>query len=221
MTQYNTLHLRLSNSELNKLKSGITNGTEVLELLRFLKDMKFLKLSSNVVPDSNDENNFSHKLSLTNTQISKLRKAFGNDSSANIKLSKTILHKIGQSGGCLDRLSRPSLKPGLPLMKSVLNNSSINNRCRYSLENFWTGTTTLIISNEEMNAIMKIVKSPEESALLIKGASETIQNEAKERKGKIFSMLLGTLGVSLLGNLLAGKTTIRAGESAIRVGQDF
>ena len=60
--------------------------------------------------------------------------------------------------------------------------------------------TTLIISNEEMNDIMKIVKSLEEFGLLIKGISETIKNEAKEHKEQFLGMLLGTLGVSLLGN---------------------
>ena len=72
----------MSNSQLNKLKSGIKNDTKVT-----------LKISSNVGGDSNDENNFPHKLLLTNTQVSKLRKAFANNSSANIKLSKTQLHK--------------------------------------------------------------------------------------------------------------------------------
>ena len=69
MIQYNTLKVKLSNSQLNKLKSGIKYGTEVI-----------LKISSNVVGDSNDENNFLHKLLLTNTQVSKLRKAFANGS---------------------------------------------------------------------------------------------------------------------------------------------
>ena len=78
-----------------------------------------LKLSSNVIGDSNDENNFPHKLLLTNTQVSKLCKAFANNSSANIKLSKTQLHKIGQSGGFLGRLLGPLLNTGLPLMKNV------------------------------------------------------------------------------------------------------
>ena len=70
---------------------------------------------------------------------------------------------------------------------------------------FGSGNTTLIISNEEMNNIMKIVKSLEESGLLIKEVSETIKNEAKEPKVGFLSMLLGTLGASLLGNLLTGK----------------
>ena len=76
MTQCNTLNVKLSNSQLNKLKSGINNGTEVT-----------LKISSNIVGESNDENSFPHKLLLTNTQVSRLRKGFTNSSSANIKLS--------------------------------------------------------------------------------------------------------------------------------------
>ena len=74
-------------------------------------------------------------------------------------------------------------------------------------------TTTLIISNEEMNDIMKITKSLEESWLLIKGVSETIKNEAKEQKGRFLRILLGTLGASLLENLLTGRGTVRAGEN--------
>ena len=80
------------------------------------------------------------------------------------------------------------------------------------------GKTTLIISNDEMEDIIKIVKSLEDSGLLLKGVSETIQNEAKEQKGGFLSMLFGTLGPSLLGNILADKGTNRAGEGIIRVG---
>ena len=109
MTQYNTLNVTLSNSQLNKLKSGIKNGTEVT-----------LKISSNVVGDSNDENNFPHKLLLTNTKVSKDRKAFANNSSANIKLSKTQLYQTRQSGGFLSRLLGPLLKTALPLIGNVL-----------------------------------------------------------------------------------------------------
>ena len=65
--------------------------------------------------------------------------------------------------------------------------------------------TTLIISNDEMKDIIKIVKSLEDSGLLLKGVTETIQNEVKEQKGGFLSMLLGTLGASLLGDLLIGK----------------
>ena len=83
--------------------------------------------------------------------------------------------------------------------------------------------TTLIISNDEMNDILKIVKYLEDSGVLLKGVTETIQNEAKEQIGGFLSMLLGTLGASLLGDLLtknlSGKGGIRAGEGAIRAGE--
>ena len=82
--------------------------------------------------------------------------------------------------------------------------------------------TTLIISNDEMDDVLKIVKSLEDSGVLLKGASETIQNEAKEQRGGFLSMLLGTLGASLLGDLLtknfSDKGVIRAGEGTIRAG---
>ena len=72
-----------------------------------------------------------------------------------------------------------------------------------------------------MNDIMKIVKSLGEFGLLIKGIGETIKNEAKEQKSRFLSILLGTLGASLLGNLLTGKGVMRAGEGTIRAGQNF
>ena len=100
MTQDNTVNVKLSNSQLNILESGIKNGTEVT-----------LNVSSNVVGDSNDENIFPHKLLLlTNTQVSTLCKSFKNNSSANIKLPKTQLHKIEKPGGILGRLFRTITK---------------------------------------------------------------------------------------------------------------
>ena len=68
---------------------------------------------------------------------------------------------------------------------------------------FGSGTTTLIISNDEMDDILKIVKSLEDSNVLLKGVSETIQHEAKEQRGGFLSILLGTLGASLLGDILS------------------
>ena len=87
MTQYNSLNVKLSNSQLNKLKSSIKNETEVV-----------LRLSSNMIGNSDDETNFSHKLLLANRQIPNLRKAFANNSSTHIKFSKTQLSKMIQSG---------------------------------------------------------------------------------------------------------------------------
>ena len=78
--------------------------------------------------------------------------------------------------------------------------------------------TTLIISNDEMRDIIEIVKSLEDSGLLLKGVSERIQNVVKEQKGGFLSMLLGTLSASLLGNILAGKGVNRAGEGTVRAG---
>ena len=72
-------------------------------------------------------------------------------------------------------------------------------------------STTFIISNKEMNDIMKIVQALEDSNILLKGVTKTIKNETKEQKGGFLSMLLGTLGASLLGNLLTGKGIVRAG----------
>ena len=83
---------------------------------------------------------------------------------------------------------------------------------------FGSGTTTVIISNEEINERMKIVQTLEGSNILLKGVSETIKNETKEQKGGFLSMLLGTLGASLLGHLLTGKGFLRAGEGTIRAG---
>ena len=79
-----------------------------------------------------------------------------------------------------------------------------------------SGTTTLVISNKEMNDIMKIVQALENSNILLKEVTKTIKNETKEQTGDFFSMLLGTLGASLLGNL--GKGTVRAEEGTIRAG---
>ena len=75
---------------------------------------------------------------------------------------------------------------------------------------------TLIISHDEIQDILKIVKSLEHSSLLLKGVTEEVQNEVKEQKGGFFSMLLGTLGASLLGNILTGKGINRAGEGVLR-----
>ena len=149
------------------------NGTEVT-----------LKIWSSIVGDSNDERNLLHKLVLTNTKVSKLFKAFKNGSSTNIKLSKTQLHKIGQSEGFLDRLLGPLIKTGLPLIRNILKLLAKNVLIPLQLiaaasaadatiqkKMFGSGVTALIISNVKMNDVMKIVKCLEESGLVIKGVS--------------------------------------------------
>ena len=107
MTQYNSLNVKLSDSQLNKLKSAVKIESEV-----------FLRSSLNVIGDN--KTNFPPELLLTNRQVSNLRKAFANNSSTNIKLSKSQLSKMIQSGGFLDRLLGPLLKTGLPLIKNVI-----------------------------------------------------------------------------------------------------
>ena len=109
MTQYNSLNVKLSNSQLNKLKSAIKNETNVV-----------LRLSSNMIGNSDDNTNFPHELLLTKRQIANLRKAFAKNASTDIMLSKTQLSKMIQSGGFLDRLLGPLLRTGLLLMKSVI-----------------------------------------------------------------------------------------------------
>ena len=84
-----------------------------------------------------------------------------------------------------------------------------------------SGATTLIFSNEEMEDIMKIHKSLEESGLLIKGVSEIIKNKAKEQEWVFLGKLLDTLEASLLGNLVTGKGTIRTGEGTTRARENF
>ena len=148
-----------------------------------------------MIGNSNDEFNFLNKLLLTNRHVANLRKAFANHRSTDVKLSKTQLSKMIQSGGFLGRLLGPLLKTELPLMKNLIQplasvliqlgftaaasaaDAGINKKTLGSGHN-----TTVIISNTEMEDILKIVESLEDSEILLKGVSETIKNEAKEQK---------------------------------------
>ena len=105
MTQYNNLNVRLLNSQLNKLKSAIKNETEII-----------LRLSSNMIGNSNNDTNFPHELLLTDREIASFCKTFKNNSSADTKLSKTQLTKMIQSGVFLVRLLGPLFKTGLSLI---------------------------------------------------------------------------------------------------------
>ena len=167
MTQHNSLSVKLSYSQLNKLKSGIKNETEVV-----------LRLSSNMVGYSDDEANFLRKLLLTNRQVANLRKAFANYFETYIKLSKTQLSKMVPSGGFLGRLLDPLLKTGLRSMKNVIKPLAENVLIPLGLtaaasaadagiheKILGSGNTTLIISNDETGDIIKRVKS----GLLTKG----------------------------------------------------
>ena len=200
-----------------------------------------------MIADPNDKTNFPHELLLTSRQVSSIRKAFANNSSVDIKFSKAQLSKIIQSGGFLGKLLGPLLKTGLPFMKSVITplaksvliplgltaaasaaDAGIHKKILGSGNN-----TTLIISNKEMDDVIKIVKSLEGSGVLLKGITESVQNKIKEQKGGFLSMFLGTLGACLLRNLLTGKGVFharkrvnkkgkgirRAGEGIVRAGE--
>ena len=140
--------------------------------------------------------------------------------STDLKLSKVQISKIIQYGGflgsLLSKLAGSLMKVAIPLAKNVLAPlgitaaaSAIDAGIQKKIHG--SGTTTLIISNEEMNDIMKIVQALEDSNILLKGVTKTIKNDTKEQKGKFLSILLGTLDASLFGNLLAGKGIVRAG----------
>ena len=194
-----------------------------------------------------NENNFPHKLLLTNRQVPNLRQAFANHLSTDIKLSKAQLSKMIKSGGFLGRLLAQILKTGLLLIKNVIKllaksvliplgitaSDSVADAVlhqkilRSGHNNNDNNNATLIISNNELKVITSILESLENSGLLLKGVAETVQNEVKQQKGGSFSMLLGTLSASLLGNLLTdrgvnkagkGQGINRAGEGVLRTG---
>ena len=136
-----------------------------------------------------------------------------------------MIQSGGFLGNLLGKLAGPLMKVAMPLAKNVLAllglsaaMSAIDGNIKEKM--LASGATTLIISNDETDDILKIVKSFEDSGILLKGVSETIQHESKEERGGFLSMLLGTLGASLLGDVLSkglsGKGVIRAGEGTIR-----
>ena len=138
-----------------------------------------------------------------------------------------MIQSGGFLGNLLGKLAGPLMKVAMPLAKNILAPlgisaamSAIDGSIKKKM--FCSGTTTLIISNDEMDDILKIVKSLEDSNVLLKGFSETIQHEAKEQRGGFLIMLLGTLRASLLGDVLSkglsGKGVIRAGEGTIGAG---
>ena len=137
-----------------------------------------------------------------------------------------------QSGGFLGILLGPLLRRGLPLIKSVIKpltksvlvplglaaaasaaDAGIHKKILGSGHNI-----TSVVSNDDMQDILKIVKSLERSRILLNGVSETIENEAEKQRGGFLSMLLGTLGASLLSNMFTGKGVIRPGEGTVKVG---
>ena len=205
MGEYNKVNVKLSSTQLKKLKDAVKNNTGMT-----------LRISLKMF----DGNDLPHDLLLTTRQKTNLRNAFNNNTSADVKLSKAQIKKIIQSGGflgsLLSKLAGPLMKTAVPLAKNVLAPLGIT-AAASALDAgilkkiHGPGTTTLIISNEEMNGIMKIVQALEHSDILLKGVTKTIKDETKEQKVGFLSILLRTLGASLLGNLLAGEGIAKAG----------
>ena len=197
MVEYNKVNVKLSGTQLKKLKTAVENktGTSIRMNLKMFNGI-----------------DLPHELLLTTRQKTKLRNAFKNNMSTNLKLSKAQISKIIQSRGYLGRLLGPLLKTKLPIINIVIKplaksvSVSLGLTAAASAADagihkkiLGSGTTTLINSNEEMNDIMKIVQPLEDSNIfLLKGVTKTIINETKEQRGGFLSMLLGTLGASLL-----------------------
>ena len=165
---------------------------------------------------------------LTTRQNTKLRNAINNNLTTDIKLSKTQIKKLIQSGGflgkLLSKLASRLMKVAIPLAKNVLAPlglpaamSAIDGSIQKKI---YVSGVKLIIEQEDMNNIIKIIEALENSGILLKGVTKTIENETKEQRGGFLSMLLGTLGASLLGNLLIDeKGMMRAGEGIVRAGE--
>ena len=137
-------------------------------------------------------NNLPLELLITTRQKTKLRNGFENNMSTDVKLSKTRIAKIIQSGGLLGSLlnkkAGPLMKVAVPLAKNILASLGITAVASATGAGILkkihgSGTSTLIISNKEMNDILIIVQALEDSNILLKGITKTIENEIKEQKG--------------------------------------
>ena len=205
MVEYNKVNVKLSDSLLNRLKTAIKNQTGAT-----------LRMNIKMF----NRNNLHHELLLITRQTTKLRNAIENNMSTGIKLSRAQISKLIQSGGflgsLLSKLAGPLMKVAAPLSKNILAPlgitaaaSAIDAGIQKKIHG--SGTTTLIISNEEMNDLSKILQALEDFNILLKGITKTIENETKGQKEGFLGMLLGTLGASLLGNMLTGKAMLIAG----------
>ena len=174
MVEYSKVNVKLTDNQLEKLKAAPKDKTGTI-----------LKMSLKIF----DENDLPHELLLTARQKTKLRNAFSNNMSTDLKLSQAQISKIIQSGGylgsLLSKLAGPLMKVAIPLPNNVLAPvgitaaaSAIDAVIQKKIHG--SGTTTLIIPNEEMNDITKIVQALKDSITLVEGVSQTIKNETKE-----------------------------------------
>ena len=197
MVEYTKINCKLTNVQLNKLKKAVKSN-EGASLRLGIKNF--------------NKDELPHELLLTTRQNTKLRNAINNNLATDIKLSKAQIKKLIQSGGFLGKLlsksPSPLMKVAMPLAKNVLAPSGLTaamSAIDGSIQKKIHGSgVKLIIEQEDMNDIIKIIEALENSGILLKGVTKTIENETKEQRGGFFSMLLGTLGASLLGNLLTG-----------------
>ena len=205
MVEYNKINCKLSNVQVNKLKRAVKSN-EGTTLRLGIKNF--------------NKNELPHGLFLTTRQNAKLRNAINNNLATDMKLSKAQITKLIQSGGflgkLLSKLAGPLMKVSLPLAKNVLAPLGLTAAMSAIDGSIQKKLIKLIIEQEDMNDIMKIIEALENSGILLKGVSKTIENETKEQRGGFLSMLLVTLGASILGNLLTGgKGIITAGEGSI------
>ena len=212
MAEYSKINCKLTNVQLNKLKKSVKSNegaTSRLGIKNFNKDELL------------------HELLLTTRQNTKLRNAINNNLTTDIKLSKAQIKKLIQSRGflgkLLSKLAGPLMKVALPLAKNVLAPLGLTaamSAIDGSIQKKMHGSgVKLIIEQEDVNDIMKIIEALENSGILLKGVTKTIENETKEQRGGFLGMLLGTLGASLLSNLLTGgKGIMRAGDGIVRAG---
>ena len=213
MVEYTKINCKLTNVQLNKLKKAVKNN-----------DSTTLQISIKIF----NKDELLHELLLTTRQSTKLRNAINNNLATDIKLSKAQIKKIIKSGGflgkLLSKLADPLMKVAMPLAKNVLAPlgltaamSTIDGSIQKTIHG---SRVKLIIEQEDMNDIIKIIEALENSGILLKGVTKTIENETKEQRGGFLSMLLGMLGASLLGNLFTGgKGIVGAGEGVIRAGE--
>ena len=213
MVDYTKINCKLTNVQLNKLKKVVKSNqgaTLRLGIKNFNKD------------------ELPHELLLTTRQNTKLRNAINNNLVTDIKLSKAQIKKIIQSGGflgkLLSKLAGPLMKVAMPLAKNVLaplGSTAAMSAIDGSIQKKIYGSgVKLIIEQEDISDIIKIIETLENSSILLKGVTKTIENETKEQRVGFLSMLFGSLGASLLGNLLtSGKGIMRAGEGTARAGE--
>ena len=194
MVEYSKINCKLTNVQLNKLKKAVKSNEGAT-----------LRLGNK----NFNKEDLPHELLLTTIRSTKLINAINNNLATDIKLSKAQIKKLIQSGGflgkLLSKLAGPLMKVALPLAKNVLAPlgltgamSAIDGSMQKKIH---CSGVKLIIEQEDMNDIMKIIEALENSCILLKGVSKKIENEKKEQKGGFLSMLLGTLEASLLGNL--------------------